>query len=247
MADLQKFFYNAPFPPLTYYYAGTMESTIIWPTPQNPHNPISLATEIMERALVAERRALMLVLPFHAVGVYIAVNRERDAIFNPRLTEHLFGDQHFCNFTAIVFDACKNVIEICHAAKHLRAHCNHCNLVRVRRLETQRQTCATACAVKFGQCLQLVGVHVTQAKRPNIARIRECKNVVMSCSGVRVTFRHVHVHRRVFHVALTFVFVPYRNNYKAVNSSLQVSPHNHHKYFLCINCVDCVCVRLDKS
>ena len=92
MADLRKFFYNAPFPPLTSYYAGIMESTVIWSTPQNPHNPISLASEIMERALVAERRALMFVLPFHAVGVYIAVNRERDAILDPCLTEHLFGD-----------------------------------------------------------------------------------------------------------------------------------------------------------
>ena len=208
---------------------------------------ISLAPEIMERALVAERRALVLVLPFHAVYVYIAVNRERHAILNPRLTEHLFGNQHFRNFAAIVFDACKNVVEICHAAKHLRAHCNHCNLVGVRRLETQSQTRATACAVKFGQRLQLVGVHVTQAKRPNIARIRECKNVVMSCGSVRVTFRHVHVHCRVFHVVPAFVFVPYRNNYKVVNTLIQVSPHNHHKYFLCINCVDCVCVRLDKS
>ena len=208
---------------------------------------ISLAPEIMERALVAERRALVLVLPFHAVGVYIAVNRERNAILDPRLTEHLFCYQHFRNFAAVVFASGKNVIEICHAAKHLRAHCDHCDLIRVRRLETQSHTRATACAVKFGQCLQFVGVHITQTKRPHIARISERENIVMSSGGVRVTFRHVHVHCRVFHVVPAFVFVPYRNNYKAVNSLIQVSPHNHHKYFLCINCGDCVCVRLDKS
>ena len=172
----------------------------------------------MECAFVAERRALVLVLPFHAVCVYIAVNCERDAVLDPRLTEHLFSDQHFRNFAAVIFDACEYVIKICHAAKHLRAHCDHCDFISVRRLETQSQTSATACAVKFGQRLQFVGVHVTQAKRPNIARIRESENVVMSCGGVRVTFRHVHVHCRVFHVVPAFVFVPYRNNYKAVNS-----------------------------
>lgn len=153
----------------------------------------------MERALVAERGTFVLVLPFHAVCIYIAVNRERNAILDPRLTEHLFGDQHFRNFAAVVFDACENVIEICHAAKNACAHCNHCDFVGVRRLETQRHTSTTACAVKFGQRLQFVGVHVTQAKRPNATRIRESENVVMSCGGVRVPFRHVHVHCRVFH------------------------------------------------
>lgn len=171
----------------------------------------------MERALVAERRALMLVLPFHAVGVYIAVNRERHAILNPRLTEHLFCYQHFRDFAAIVFNACEHVIKIGYTAKHLRAHCDQRDFIAIRRLKAKRHTSAAACAVKFGQCLQFVGVHVTQAKHPNITSIVKSKDIIMSRGSVRVTFRHVHMHCRVFHVVLTFVFVPYRNNYKAVN------------------------------
>lgn len=160
---------------------------------RRPVGASSLAPEIMQRALVAERCALMLVLPFLAVGVYIAVHRERYAILNPRLTEHLFGDEHFRNFAAIVARFCFHGFKICHAAKHYRAHAHKRNLVGGRRLEPHGITRATACAVEFGQCLQFIGVHVMQAKHPNIARILKRENVVVRCACVAVTLYHVHV------------------------------------------------------
>ena len=180
---------------------------------------ISLAPEIMERALVAERRALVLVLPFHAVWVYIAVNRERDAILSPCLTEHLFGDEHFRTFALVILAACNKFIKIDLAANNARAHVYQRELVFIRRLETNSHTSTTRSLIKFGQRLKFIGVNIFQKQRVEIARIGERENVVMSCGQFGVTFAHAHVENLFSaraHVVPAFVFVPYRNNCNGV-------------------------------
>ena len=152
-----------------------------------------LLCEIVECALVAERRALVLVLPFHAVGIYIAVNRERHAIFNPRLTEHLFGDEHFCTFALIVLAACNKFIEVNFAAHNARAHVHQRELFFVRRLEANSHTSTTRSFIKFSQHLEFVGVNFVQEQRVKVARIRESKHVVVSSSQRIVTLYHVRV------------------------------------------------------
>ena len=170
----------------------------------------------MECALVAERRALVLVLPFHAVGVYIAVNRERYAILNPRLTKHLFGDEHFRTFALVIFAACNQFIKIDLAANNTRAHVHQRELIFIRRLETNSHTSTTRSLIKLGQRLKFISVNIFQKQRVKIARIGERENIVMSCGQFGVTLAHAHVEdlfRARVHVFLAFVFVPYRNNY----------------------------------
>lgn len=193
--------------------------------------PCFLASEVMESALVAEGSTLVLMLVGDTVGFNIPALRERHAILFPRLTKHLFGNQHFSDLALIVLASLYETVKVGFAAKSGSAHSDKVTLYIVGGTEAKRIPCTTGSLINGGNNHKLCRVHIS-VDRVDHARIGEREDVVVGESSVVVSVGHVRVECGVGgHCSVPSV-VPLDNlilpNRPAYMGEIHISPHSLH-------------------
>ena len=193
--------------------------------------PYLLASKVVQAALVAERGALMLMLVGDSVGFDIPTLRERHAILFPRLSEQLFGHQHFCDLALIVLAGLYETVKVSLAAKSGSAHSDEVALYIVGGTEAQAVPRTAGSLGNGSDSHKLCGAHISVDRVDN-ARIGERENVVVSERSVVVGVGHVRVECGVGgHCSVPSV-VPLDNlilsNGPAYVDEIHTSPHSLH-------------------
>jgi len=145
-----------------------------------------LASEVAQAALVAECGALMLMLVGDSVGFDIPTLREGDAVLHPRLTEHLFSDQHFGDLTLIILAGLHERVEVSLAAEGGSAHGDEVALYIVGGTEAQAVPRTAGSLGNAGNCHKVGGICHIDDDRVNHARVGECEDIVVGVGKARV-------------------------------------------------------------
>ena len=136
--------------------------------------------------LVAEGRALVLVLPSDAVLLNISCLREGDAILFPLLAEHLLGDQHLRVLALVVLVGLHQLVKILLGAKDRGAHAQKHLLLGGGRTEAESVARAAGSLGDAAHREQLFSGEVTGLRGVHHATVGVGEHVVVGVGEVGV-------------------------------------------------------------